>query len=149
MEGNQKALGLGQSLAKKLQAGVILISPENKALYHLACSMASNFMVVLLSEVKDLFKLLGLEEKAYLEVIYPLLNRTLLNVIELGCERSLTGPVLRGDLETVREHLKVISQKPDLEKLYRLMSLEALKMAEKRGLSASKVKALKRLLEQK
>ncbi|HRD02805.1 MAG TPA: DUF2520 domain-containing protein [Candidatus Saccharicenans sp.] len=149
LEGNQKALGLGQSLAKKLQAGVILISPENKALYHLACSMASNFMVVLLSEVKDLFKLLGLEEKAYLEVIYPLLNRTLLNVIELGCERSLTGPVLRGDLETVREHLKVISQKPDLEKLYRLMSLEALKMAEKRGLSASKVKALKRLLEQK
>jgi len=111
--------------------------------------MASNFMVVLLAEVKNLFELLGLDEKASLEVIYPLLSRTLLNVKELGCEQSLTGPILRGDLKTVKGHLKALSSQPDLEKLYRLMSLEALKMAEKRGLSTSKVKALKRLLVQK
>lgn len=149
LEGEAKAVELGQSLAEKLQSGVILISPANKPLYHLACSMASNFMVVLLSEVKDLFELLGLDEKACLEVIYPLLTRTLLNIKELGCEQSLTGPILRGDLKTVKEHLRALSSKPDLEKLYRLMSLEALKMAEKRGLSSDKVKALKHLLEQK
>ncbi len=149
LEGDEKAIELGQSLAEKLQSGVILISPANKPLYHLACSMASNFMVVLLAEVKNLFELLGLDEKASLEVIYPLLSRTLLNVKELGCEQSLTGPILRGDLKTVKGHLKALSSQPDLEKLYRLMSLEALKMAEKRGLSASKVKALKRLLVQK
>jgi len=149
LEGDEKAIELGQSLAGKLQSGVILISPANKPLYHLACSMASNFMVVLLAEVKNLFELLGLDEKASLEVIYPLLSRTLLNVKELGCEQSLTGPILRGDLKTVKGHLKALSSQPDLEKLYRLMSLEALKMAEKRGLSASKVKALKRLLVQK
>ncbi|HOL45228.1 MAG TPA: DUF2520 domain-containing protein [Candidatus Saccharicenans sp.] len=149
LEGDEKAIELGQSLAGKLQSGVILISPANKPLYHLACSMASNFMVVLLAEVKNLFELLGLDEKACLEVIYPLLSRTLLNVKELGCEQSLTGPILRGDLKTVKGHLKALSSQPDLEKLYRLMSLEALKMAEKRGLSASKVKALKRLLVQK
>jgi len=78
-----------------------------------------------------------------------LLTRTLLNIKELGCEQSLTGPILRGDLKTVKEHLRALSSKPDLEKLYRLMSLEALKMAEKRGLSSDKVKALKHLLEQK
>jgi len=149
LEGDEKAIELGQSLAEKLQSGVILISLANKPLYHLACSMASNFMVVLLAEVKDLFELLGLDEKACLEVIYPLVSRTLLNVRELGCEQSLTGPILRGDLKTVKEHLKALSSQPDLEKLYRLMSLEALKVAEKRGLSASKVKALKRLLVQK
>jgi len=149
LEGDEKAIELGQSLAEKLQSGVILISPANKPLYHLACSMASNFMVVLLAEVKDLFELLGLDEKACLEVIYPLVSRTLLNVRELGCEQSLTGPILRGDLKTVKEHLKALSSQPELEKLYRLMSLEALKVAEKRGLSASKVKALKRLLVQK
>ncbi|HOP60200.1 MAG TPA: DUF2520 domain-containing protein [Candidatus Saccharicenans sp.] len=149
LEGDEKAIELGQSLAEKLQSGVILISLANKPLYHLACSMASNFMVVLLAEVKDLFELLGLDEKACLEVIYPLVSRTLLNVRELGCEQSLTGPILRGDLKTVKEHLKALSSQPELEKLYRLMSLEALKVAEKRGLSASKVKALKRLLVQK
>jgi predicted short-subunit dehydrogenase-like oxidoreductase (DUF2520 family) len=149
LEGDEKAIELGQSLAEKLESGVILISPADKPLYHLACSMASNFMVVLLTEVKDLFELLGLDEQACLEVIYPLLSRTLLNVKELGCEQSLTGPILRGDLKTVKEHLKALSSQPDLEKLYRLMSLEALKMAEKRGLSTSKVKALKRLLVQK
>ena len=149
LEGDEKAIELGQSLAGKLQSGVILISPANKPLYHLACSMASNFMVVLLAEVKNLFELLGLDEKACLEVIYPLLSRTLLNVKELGCEQSLTGPVLRGDLKTVKEHLRALSAQPDLEKLYRLMSLEALKVAEKRGLSVSKVKALKHLLVQK
>ena len=149
LEGEAKAVELGQSLAEKLQSGVILISPANKPLYHLACSMASNFMVVLLSEVKDLFELLGLDEKACLEVMYPLLTRTLLNIKELGCEQSLTGPILRGDLKTVKEHLRALSSKPDLEKLYRLMSMEALKMAEKRGLSSDKVKALKHLLVQK
>jgi len=149
LEGDEKAIELGRSLAEKLQSGVILISPANKPLYHLACSMASNFMVVLLAEVKDLFELLGLDEKACLEVIYPLLSRTLLNVKELGCEQSLTGPILRGDLKTVKEHLRALSAQPDLEKLYRLMSLEALKVAEKRGLSVSKVKALKHLLVQK
>jgi predicted short-subunit dehydrogenase-like oxidoreductase (DUF2520 family) len=149
LEGEAKAVELGQSLAEKLQSGVILISPANKPLYHLACSMASNFMVVLLSEVKDLFELLGLDEKAFLEVIYPLLTRTLLNIKELGCEQSLTGPILRGDLKTVKEHLRALSSKPDLQKLYRLMSMEALKMAEKRGLGSDKVKALKHLLVQK
>lgn len=149
LEGDQKAVKLGEFLAKKLQAGVILISPENKVLYHLACSITSNFMVVLLSEAKSLFELLGFEEETYLEVIYPLLNKTLDNVRELGCERSLTGPVLRGDIETVRKHLQALSQKPGLEKLYRLMSLQALNLAEKRGLEKRKVKALKHLLEQK
>jgi predicted short-subunit dehydrogenase-like oxidoreductase (DUF2520 family) len=149
LEGDQKAVKLGQFLARKLQAGVILISPDNKALYHLACSITSNFMVVLLSEAKSLFELLGFEEKIYLEVIYPLLDKTLDNVRELGCEQSLTGPVLRGDIETVRKHLQALSQKPGLERLYRLMSLQALNLAEKRGLEKRKVKALKHLLEQK
>ncbi|MDD8020581.1 MAG: DUF2520 domain-containing protein [Acidobacteriota bacterium] len=149
LEGDRKAVQLGQFLAKKLQARVILISPENKALYHLACSLASNFLVVLLSEVKDLFQALGLKEKDCFEVIYPLLNKTLNNVKELGSEQSLTGPVLRGDINTVKEHLKVVSQKPNLEKLYRLLSLKALKLAENRGLEKEKVKALRHLLGQK
>jgi len=108
-----------------------LLSAAEKPLYHLALSISSNFLIILLYEVKKLLTAAGLEEEAILEILTPLLNKTLQNVKSLGLEPSLTGPVVRGDLKTVEKHLAVISSNPGLDRIYRAIALEALKLAEK------------------
>jgi len=149
LEGQSQAIAIGMQLAKKLGGHCLLLADEDKPVYHLACSVSSNFLVVLLAEVKRLLETLGFEEKAFLEIIEPLLKRTLQNVKNLGLEKSLTGPVVRGDLKTVRSHLTITSKFPAFDRIYRAMALEALKIGEKTGLDKDKVRALRRLLKQK
>lgn len=147
LEGQPEAIEMGVELARALKSQVILLAPEDKPAYHLACSISSNFLVVLLSEIKDIMRTIGLDERATLDVLTPLLNKTLHNVKKLGIEESLTGPVVRGDVETVKKHLEITSGFPGLDRVYRAMALEALKIAEKRGLGEDRLKALKQLLE--
>lgn len=149
LEGQPEAVEIGKKLAARLGAQTLLLSAAEKPLYHLALSISSNFLVILLFEVKELLKMSGLEEAASLEILTPLLNKTLQNIKNLGVEASLTGPVVRGDLKTVEMHLAITARKPGLNRIYRTMALEALRLAEKRGLSRAKIKALKRLLVQK
>jgi predicted short-subunit dehydrogenase-like oxidoreductase (DUF2520 family) len=149
LEGNRKAVDLGIKMARKLGGQAILIRAEDKPVYHLACSIASNFLIILLSEASQLFKNIGLEEESVFDILGPLLNKTLQNVKKLGIEQSLTGPVARGDLETVKRHLTITGADPGLDRIYRVMCFEALKMAEKRGLAEEKIKALKKLLKHK
>jgi predicted short-subunit dehydrogenase-like oxidoreductase (DUF2520 family) len=149
LEGQPEAVEVGKKLAARLGAQALLLSAAEKPLYHLALSISSNFLVILLSEVKELLKTAGLEESTVLEILTPLLNKTLRNVKNLGVESSLTGPVVRGDLKTVKKHLAITARKPGLDMVYRALALEALQLAEKRGLGREKIKALKRLLEQK
>ncbi|MCX8160996.1 MAG: DUF2520 domain-containing protein [Candidatus Saccharicenans sp.] len=149
IEGQPEAVELAKGLAARLGAHALLLSAAEKPLYHLALSMSSNFLIVLLHEVKELLKTAGLEEETVLEILCPLLNKTLQNVKNLGISASLTGPVVRGDLKTVEKHLAITDRKPGLDQIYRSMALEALKLAGNRGLSREKIKALKHLLEQK
>jgi len=147
LEGQPEAVRLGLKIARTLRSQVILLSPEDKPAYHLACSISSNFLVVLLSEIKDIMESISLDEKTTLELLTPLLKKTLHNVKKLGVEESLTGPVVRGDAETVKKHLEITARFPGLDRIYRAMALEALKIAEKQGLKENSLKALKRLLE--
>lgn len=147
LEGQPEAVNLGLKLARDLGSQVILLAPEDKPAYHLACSISSNFLVVLLSEIKEITQTFGLDEKTTLDILIPLLKKTLHNVKKLGIEESLTGPVVRGDVETVKKHLDITSGFPGLDRVYRAMALEALKIAEKRGLDENRLRALRQLLE--
>jgi len=149
IEGDPAAVDLGTKIASKLGGHAILIRAKDKPVYHLACSVASNFLIILLSEAANLFKNIGFKEESSIKILGPLLNKTLQNVKKLGIERSLTGPVVRGDLKTVLRHLTITGRDPELDRIYRAMCLEALKIAEKRGLAEAKIKALKRLLKHK
>jgi predicted short-subunit dehydrogenase-like oxidoreductase (DUF2520 family) len=66
-------------------------------------------------------------------------------VVERGVERALTGPVVRGDVATVAEHLRVLS--PEIRSVYRTISRRALALARKRGLAEDTERALERLLD--
>jgi predicted short-subunit dehydrogenase-like oxidoreductase (DUF2520 family) len=75
----------------------------------------------------------------------PLLAGAAENLLAVGPGQALTGPVRRGDLETLRRHLAALP--PDVQPLYRGLGLEAVQLAAAAGLDAASVTAVRRLLE--
>ena len=123
--------------------GLPLDVPEDqRALYHAALSMASNFTVALAADAADLL--------GDAKPLQPLLRQTIENVIRLGGDAALTGPVVRGDAGTVRAHIAALTQHaPHLLDSYAANARRALERAVKSGrLDAERSRAVKDALEE-
>lgn len=150
LEGGREALVLSQKIVHELGGHPIIIKEKDKSLYHAACSIASNFFVVLLDMATSLLKQTGLSEKEAFQALQPLVQGTLHNVKNLNIKDSLTGPVIRGDQESVRKHLKALRNIPLYYETYKKLAAQAVEIAKKeKKLTPQKIKALNNLLEGK
>ena len=82
-----------------------VIRAEDKEKYHAAASLASNHMTAVFYMAEKLFLDCGFTEGEAREELYRLARGNLDNIEKQGCIRSLTGPIERGDVETVKKHL--------------------------------------------
>jgi len=91
--------------------GMIPFRLEDRArpAYHAAAAAASNFVVTALAVADDLFAAAGIDPA----VARPLVERAVANVFEKGADSSLTGPISRGDIETVVGHLAAAHEVSD------------------------------------
>jgi predicted short-subunit dehydrogenase-like oxidoreductase (DUF2520 family) len=149
LEGDKRAIGLARKIARQLGGHALILRPEMKPLYHSACSLASNFLVVLLDVAMHLLEQAGVEEKKAQKLLFPLVQGTLQNVKEFNTVPSLTGPIARGDIASARTHLEALGSFPGYAEAYRKLGLLALEVARKKGLPPRKFRALKNLLEGK
>lgn len=115
------------------------IDETNKAKYHAAAVVASNFNVVVAELAKELFIDCGLPPKEADKAIYSLLSGTVMNIGNKGVEAALTGPFIRGDVDTVKRHLLAIDN-DDVNKIYRELAKRAVKISVTNG-NISKEKA--------
>lgn len=90
------------------------IAAELKPLYHALCATSGNFTVMLWEAVFARFASIGLPR----EVLFPYMVRTTTNLLNAGDESVLTGPLKRGDFETVEKHLAALEGDP-LADVYR------------------------------
>jgi len=105
----QEARTTGFWLAETLGLRPFELDDESRAAYHAGAAVASNYLVTLRNAAGSLFE----SASAPPEALEPLMR----GVIDNGFE--LTGPIARGDWETVERHLAVIrEQRPELEELY-------------------------------
>jgi predicted short-subunit dehydrogenase-like oxidoreductase (DUF2520 family) len=147
IEGSPKAVKAATGIVRALGGHVLFLAEQDKALYHAACVLASNALVALEGTAAGLLEGAGVGQAEALRTLLPLAQGTLQNVKSLGLEGALTGPVLRGDIETVRRHLAALRADPEARKVYRILGRQALGLAVSgRGLPAGKIRALKRLL---
>jgi predicted short-subunit dehydrogenase-like oxidoreductase (DUF2520 family) len=103
----------GFELANLLGLTPFELADEARPLYHAGAAIASNYLVTLHRVASDLFRAAG----APPEALVPLMQRTIENGFEL------TGPIERGDWETVEAHREAIrSTRPDLEPLYDVLA---------------------------
>jgi predicted short-subunit dehydrogenase-like oxidoreductase (DUF2520 family) len=100
---------VGFWVAETLGLRPFALADENRVVYHAAAAIASNYLVTLMRVAGELFDSAGVPPDG----LEPLMR----SVIDSGFE--LTGPIARGDWETVERHLEAIREsRPDLAELY-------------------------------
>ena len=124
------------------------IDGQNRALYHAAACIVSNYFVSLIYMAEEIYRILGLDEKEARCAFWPLLTGTLHNIEQKGSVLSLTGPIARGDLGTLEKHLATIQTNiPSLLPVYReLGKITADVALKKHTLSPEQVSTIKLLL---
>ncbi len=112
------AEALAEALARRLGMLRVRMCAEDRAAYHAAASVASNFLVTLEAAAERLADTAGVQRAALL----PLVRATVTNWAALGAERALTGPVARGDETTVSRQREAVAQRaPELLELFDAM----------------------------
>lgn len=110
-----RALEIAVALAEALQMTPIEVAPQDRAAYHAAASIASNFLVTLEAAAERLAAEAGVGRRQ----LVPLVRATVENWAALGASRALTGPVARGDERTVERQREAIAERaPDLLALF-------------------------------
>jgi predicted short-subunit dehydrogenase-like oxidoreductase (DUF2520 family) len=147
IEGDPEAVAAGRKIVTALGGRSFVIAAENKALYHAACSLASNAFVSLEGAAASLLGEAGISRREAPAALRPLVQGTLQNVKKLGLKNALTGPIARGDVGTVRRHLEALNSRPLVLEIYRALGRQALLLVSGGKVPAAKVRALRRLLE--
>jgi predicted short-subunit dehydrogenase-like oxidoreductase (DUF2520 family) len=135
---------MAERLVIACEGHALPIDPGGKALYHAAAVFASNYAVALLAVAGRLMERAGVGEADAQAALAGLARGAVENVAGHGPAAALTGPVARGDADTVERHLARLSG-PERH-LYCLLGREALKLARARGLSGEAVSRLEALL---
>src|ERR687891_644522 len=105
-----------EELATRLGMRPFAVPDEHRATYHAAASIASNYLVAIEETAAELLERAGVEDAR--ELLAPLVMRTAANWAERG-NRALTGPIARGDEETVRRHKQALADAaPELLDVY-------------------------------
>ncbi len=107
---------------------------DSAALYHAGAVTVSNYFVALVDYGLKFYQALGAEKKEALKAVLPLIQGTLHNIETLGIPEALTGPIMRGDAQTVRDHLHAMQKRtPELVKLYSELARQTVSVARDQG----------------
>jgi predicted short-subunit dehydrogenase-like oxidoreductase (DUF2520 family) len=110
-----RALAAATALAAALGLRPAEVDDADRAAYHAAASIASNFLVTLEGAAERLARTAGVDREA----LVPLVRAAVENWAALGAERALTGPIARGDEATVARQREAVAQRtPELLELF-------------------------------
>lgn len=132
MEGHPQAVAAMRELFAGLGHQVFTVGSEDKAKYHAAAAMASNAMVGLFQMSIKLLMECGFSKEEGRMLLGPLVAGNGAAMAEKGPIGALTGPVERGDAETVQKHLKALAGSP-AETVYRVIGKELVAIAEEKN----------------
>ena len=135
------------TLARAVGARPKHVGDSERALYHVAAVFASNYVDVLLGEGVRLLEAAGWSEQEASAGLLALTEGTLASVRKRGVVAALTGPVRRGDVNTVGRHLASLSGRA--ADLYRMLGLIALEIAVEAGLEPAAAERMQRALTEK
>lgn len=134
VEGDKEALPVVRQIVRDLGGVLMEITPEGKTLYHAAAVAASNYLVALMHLALELNRVAGVPAEVSFKALQPLIRGTLSNIGAKGIPEALTGPIARGDVDTVAAHLEAMGKRaPELLALYRTLGHYTVGLAKKKG----------------
>lgn len=148
IEGDAAATRAARAMVRDLNGHSFTISSDNKPLYHAAAVMASGHVLALYDLATEMLVQCGLKRGNALQVLLPLLQSTVSNLLRSDPARALTGTFARGDVATVRRHLHALSRDGLLEALevYKLLGAHSLELAARNGLEPKLAQQINRAL---
>jgi predicted short-subunit dehydrogenase-like oxidoreductase (DUF2520 family) len=145
IEGDDRALTAAAALARSLGMIPVPIPAMAKPAYHAGAAFAANYTTALVAVAERLALTAGIPPDVARRLYLPLIRGVASN-LEAGPAAALTGPVRRGDVDTVAAHLAALGSED--RKLYVLLAREALRLAQEAGLSAEVAARMESLLDQ-
>ena len=142
IEGDGPAVRAAHRIVKDLGAIAYPIMKSDKAAYHAWATFASPLFTALLATTETVAAAAGVEPSAARRRIIPILIQTLANYAAFGAPGAFSGPILRGDVDTVKRHLQVLRKEPAAGEVYLALGRAAL-----RYLPAKNKASLKQILD--
>ncbi|MGQ0713623.1 MAG: Rossmann-like and DUF2520 domain-containing protein [Gemmatimonadaceae bacterium] len=133
VDGDDEARRVSERLASAVGANVLYIPPGEKARYHAAAVFASNFPTVLMCLAEELLRDVGIAPPTARQALHPLFASAVENLRRGGGASALTGPIVRGDVDTIERHLQALRANPDTLDAYRALSRVALRWLRESG----------------
>ena len=141
IEGDAAAVRQARRIVIDLGGAAYSIRKKDKAAYHAWGAFASPLLTSLLAASERVAKLAGVERKSVQRRMIPILLQTLANYASFGAAGAFSGPIVRGDVRTVKKHLDVLRKAPTARDAYCALVRAALQY-----LPAKNKSALKKLL---
>ncbi len=118
VEGDAAAVRTARSIVEDLGGRPFVIKKQNKVLYHVFGSFASPMVIALMASLEEVARAAGIRQSEIKRVMEPLLSQTLRNYLQQEAASAFSGPLVRGDVATVRKHLAELLNLPEARAVY-------------------------------
>ncbi len=126
LEGDAAAVRVARRVVRDLGGQAYSILKKDKAAYHAWGTFASPLFTALLATAEQVASLAGVNRKEAKRRMLPILQQTLANYAALGAAGAFSGPIVRGDVETVRSHIRTLKRIPLAREIYLSLAKAAL-----------------------
>ena len=147
VDGTPEAQQTGQAIAELLGAQIFVVPAAERKAYHAAACFASNYVVAAMAVAQELMSKWTPTPEAGLAALLALFDGTARNLHQSKLAReALTGPIARGDINTVKAHLAVLP--PKIAEVYKALGKETICLARANGtIDARQAEALASALQ--
>ena len=108
LEGDAGAIRQAKAIIARLGGRAFVIDREKKVLYHVFGSFASPLVIAMLATMEQVGLAAGIRRQDIKPVMSPLLRQTLNNYMKHNAAAAFSGPLVRGDVATIRKHLAAL-----------------------------------------
>ena len=122
VEGDKAAVRVARRIVKNLGGTAYSIRKEEKPAYHSWGTFASPLLTALLATAEQVAAAAGVDRKSVRRRMIPILQQTLANYAALGAPAAFSGPIVRGDVDTVKRHLHALREIPLARAVYEALA---------------------------
>ncbi|MBI3475671.1 MAG: DUF2520 domain-containing protein [Acidobacteria bacterium] len=127
MEGDAAAIRIARRVVHDLGGESFVLPASRKAAYHAWATMTSPLFLAFLVTLEEAARAAGLTREQSRRKSLPIIRQTLENYARLGPQHSFSGPIIRGDVETVARHLSVLKKHPEVRSVYVALARSAIR----------------------
>jgi predicted short-subunit dehydrogenase-like oxidoreductase (DUF2520 family) len=138
-----------KEMAQMLGGNWIELKSKDRVIYHAAAVFACNYLVTLTNIAVGLWESIDVPRYKALQALLPLMRGTINNIEATGVMQSLTGPIARGDLGTIKRHIIALQAiDPELIRIYSELGKNTIPIAIEKGkLDIQKAKEMEHIFK--